>query len=167
MTRCSIVGVFFGCAPPAPATQAGPGRTAQHTSDRPGCVDVDADIARRAPHARPAPAGQSIDLDGDGHLDPMFVGGCTMMGGNCDYHLYASGDGCPRYVGQVLVTRVNSGPSCADPPRGRAPCRLSAPRMMIHGEIYEYVYAFGPNGYAEAGVRSRDHGPPGTTEPPY
>ena len=129
-------------ASPAPAT----------TPPRDGCTDVARDIAKRAPEAKPASGKLDLDLDGDGVHDPVYTGYCSMMGGNCDTYLYASGNGCPRYVGQVQVTRVSSGPTCADPPQGRTPCRLSASRMMIHGEIYEYFYVYGPGGYQEAGV---------------
>jgi len=83
-----------------------------------------------------------------------------MMGGNCDTYLYASNDGCPRYVGVVQVTQVSSGPRCVEPAKGRAPCRLSASRMMIHGEIYQYFYEHGPDGYVEAGVGHRGESPP-------
>jgi hypothetical protein len=119
---------------------------------------VDADIAQRAPGA--TRAAREIDLDGDGVNDPVFTSYCSMMGGNCETFLYASNDGCPRYAGQVLVTRVTSGPHCADPPRDRTPCRLSASRMMIHGEIYEYFYVYEPGrGYVESGVGHRGERP--------
>lgn len=60
----------------------------------------------------------------------------------------------------LAYCRVTSGPSCADPPKGRVPWRLSASRMMIHGEIYEYFYVYGPGGYHEAGVGHRGDRPP-------
>jgi hypothetical protein len=163
--RSLLVVALVGCAPaPTAPTPAAPPATpasspaATATSPiRAGCVDVASDIAKRAPDAKPGSA--AIDLDGDGVLDPVFTGYCSMMGGNCETYLYASNDGCPRYAGQVQVTRVTSGPTCADPPRGRAPCRLSASRMMIHGEIYEYFYVHGPGGYTEAGVGHRGERP--------
>ncbi len=160
--RSVLLVALAGCVSTAPTPSGSPATApaSAPTSSQPppGCADVTRDLTRRAPDARPSPA--SIDLDGDGALDPMFTGHCSMMGGNCDTYLYASNDGCPRYVGQVQVTRVSAGPSCADPPRDRVPCRLSASRMMIHGEIYEYFYVFAPDGYQEAGVGHQGERPP-------
>lgn len=123
------------------------------------CQDVAAEIASRAPGAKPVDAADQFDLDGDGVNDSMFRGYCTSMGGNCEYHLFASADGCARYVGTVQATRVASAPRCADSPRNRTPCRITATRMMIHGELYEYFYAYGANGYAEAGVGHKGERP--------
>lgn len=126
-----------------------------------GCPDLAADAAKRAGGAPVKPARATLDLDGDGVVDPAYTGYCSMMGGNCETYLYASaGSVCPRYVGHVQATEVSSGPSCAEPPVGRAPCRLSASRMMIHGEIYEYFYTYHPAGYAESGVGHEGPSPP-------
>ena len=138
---------------PPPAPDAGPPKSGD-------CVDASRDIEQRVPGAKPVERSDLIDLDGDGVLDPAFTGSCTMMGGNCEHILYGSGRGCARFLGVVTVTRVSSGPRCAEPPRDGQPCRLSASRMMLHGEIYEYFYTYGPGGYVESGVGHRGERPP-------
>ena len=75
-------------------------------------------------------------------------------------HVYKDNRGCARYLGKVTVTRVTSGPDCSEPARNGVPCRLSASRMMIHGEIDEYFYVYGPDGYVEDGVGHRGKRPP-------
>lgn len=125
------------------------------------CLDVAADIARRAPDATPVDADRLDDFDGDGVADPDYVVDCGSVGGNCDHHLYGSNHGCARYLGTVLATRVSSGPICWDPPSADGtPCKISASRMMIHGEIYQYFYDYGPDGYVEAGVGNEGPPPP-------
>jgi len=137
---------------PIPETTATPAITASN------CADPLEDIARRAPDA--TALSTTLDLDGDGVSDQAFRGFCTMMGGNCDVFLYASNAGCPRFVGKVIVTRITSGPSCAEPPARLQPCKLSASRMMIHGEVYEYFYELHDGSYREAGVGTKGPSPP-------
>lgn len=140
-------------AAPAPSIDAGFTVVAS-------CPDPAIDAAKRA-HGTVDPARWLLDLDGDGVYDPAYTSYCSMMGGNCATFLYASaGSKCPRFVGQVQVTRVSSGPVCAEPSVGHAPCRLSASRMMIHGEIYEYFYTYSSAGYAESGVGDEGPRPP-------
>jgi hypothetical protein len=50
------------------------------TALSPRCLDVETDIAKQVPEAKPASV--QIDLDGDGVLDRVFIGYCSMMGGN-------------------------------------------------------------------------------------
>jgi hypothetical protein len=149
----ALAGPAPAAAPSASSTSPSPSSDRRTSVVRAGCIDVAHDLAKRAPDAKPE--SSPIDLDGDGVTDPVFSGSCSMMGGNCDTYLYASNDGCPRFVGVVQVTQVSSGPRCVEPAKGRVPCRLSASRMMIHGEIYEYFYEHGPDGYVEAGVGHR------------
>jgi hypothetical protein len=142
-------------APPAPA----PAPPAPAAHAHPGCVvDAAKDAAKR--QADLERYTSQLDLDGDGKPDPIFRGFCTMMGGNCDLFVYATGGGCTRFVGKVQQTEVTSSLHCAEPPQGGTPCKLSATRMMIHGELYEYFYVYGPNGYVEAGVGHRGSPPP-------
>lgn len=134
--------------PPIIATQKiPPAASATATS---ACVDPTTDISTRNPSAKPHET--KIDIDGDGTPDQLFSGYCSMMGGNCDTYIYASNQGCPKYLGTVMVTQVSSGPHCVQPAVWPTPCKLSATRMMIHGELYEYFYIYGPSGYQEAGV---------------
>lgn len=50
----------------------------------------------------PLDEGLWPDLDGDGVAErAWYVSGRCGASGNCDYLLYASGRGCPRYVGHV------------------------------------------------------------------
>ena len=147
---------LVGCG----ATPSAPASPHARAMQRPGddCVDVHADIERRAPGAESM--SLSADVDGDGVSDQAFRGFCSMMGGNCDVYVYVSHHGCPRFAGQVMVTRVASAPHCAEPPHGDVPCKLSASRMMIHGEIYEYLYDFVDGAYREAGVGHKGPPPP-------
>jgi len=152
--------LLVGCGPTSRPAVPATGNTAAPATDSADCVDVATDIEKRHAGAKRAPADDIPDLDGDGEADTGFIGFCTMMGGNCDYYLYASSRGCPHFAGIVQVTEVSSGVSCAEPPADGTPCKLSASRMMIHGEIYEYFYTYGAGGYVEAGVGHRGDPPP-------
>jgi hypothetical protein len=112
------------------------------------CIDVAADIAKRVPDAKPEKPYEPVDLDGDGTPDAMF--GSSLIGGNRDVYLYASGHGCARYLGQVLASFTDT-PSCAEP-AVRGVCRISTMRYMIHGDQYEYFYACDHGACTELGV---------------
>jgi hypothetical protein len=148
----AALAIGCGSSPPQATSTPMTSNTAPVQPADDGCVHVIPDIEQRAPDASPAPDGDIPDLDGDGDIDVGFVESCSTMGGNCDYHLYASNHGCPRYLGSVEVTRVSSGVSCAEPPKDGVPCVLTASRMMIHGEIYDYLYMFRSGSYVESGV---------------